>query len=152
MRTKILLIICLVAVMLAFPAAALAAPSSNSEPGGYWYQVKRGDTLASIARKTGVPMDAIIGVNGIYNRNQIWAGTWLWIPRSDKPPVEPAPTPTCRTKVTVHRGDTLAAIARKYGVSVWSLAKNNGIKNPNVIYVGQRLCIPWPGVPSGGRP
>jgi LysM repeat protein len=151
MRVKIFLVICLVAVMLATPAAALASPDSAATPDGFWYQVKRGDTLSSISRKLGVPVDAIAAVNGIVNVNRIWAGTWLWIPESHRPPTPP-PGPTCRTKITVHRGDTLAAIARKYGVSVWSLAKNNGIKNPNVIYVGQRLCIPWPGVPSGGRP
>jgi lysozyme len=134
-------------LLAALPVAAAATTSSNNIPGGYWYQVKRGDTLASIAHKTGVPADAIAGANGIHNVNQIWTGTWLWIPKFDTPPVKPPPGQTCRTKVTVKRGDTLAAIARKYGVSVWSLARNNGIVNPNVIYVGQRLCIPWPGVP-----
>jgi len=152
MRVKILLVVCLVAVMLAAPAAAAAAPESHGAPGGYWYQVRRGDTLAAISRRTGVPMDAIAGANGLVNINRIWAGTWLWIPKFDTPPVEPPPGQTCRTKITVRRGDTLSAIARKYGVSVWSLARNNGISNPDRIYVGQRLCIPWPGVPSGGHP
>ena len=148
MRVKTLLLLCLVAILLAaFPVAAAAAPDDNGIPGGYWYQVKRGDTLASIARKTGVPMDAIAGANGVVNINRIWTGAWLWIPKFDTPPVEPPPGQTCRTRITVKRGDTLAAIARKYGVSVWSLARNNGIMNPNMIYVGQRLCIPWPGVP-----
>jgi LysM repeat protein len=147
MRVKVLLVVCLVAVLLAVPAAAAAAPAPSGEPGGYWYQVKRGDTLASISHKTSVPADAIAGANGLVNVNRIWTGTWLWIPKFDTPPVGPPPGATCRTKVTVHRGDTLAAIARKYGVTVASLAKNNGIKNVNLIYPGQRLCIPWPGVP-----
>jgi len=148
MRVKLILFLCVLAVMLATPAVALAAaPPAGGEPGGYWYQVKRGDTLAAIARKTGVPMDAIAGANGIVNINRIWAGTWLWIPKFDTPPVQPPPGQTCRTKITVKPGDTLAAIARKYGVTVWNLAKNNGIKNVNLIYVGQRLCIPWPGTP-----
>ncbi len=148
MRVKMILVLCVLAVMLAAPAAALAAtPAPGGAPGGYWYQVKHGDTLAAIARKTGVPMDAISGANGLVNINRIWAGTWLWIPKFDTPPVQPPPGPTCRTKITVQRGDTLAAIARKYGVTVASLAKNNGIQNVNVIHVGQRLCIPWPGTP-----
>lgn len=42
----------------------------------------------------------------------------------------------------VNRGDSLAAIARAYSVSVDELARNNGIANPNIIYVGQRLVIP----------
>lgn len=41
----------------------------------------------------------------------------------------------------VRRGDTLSAIAKKYGTTVDKLVKDNGIKNPNLIYAGQRLII-----------
>jgi LysM repeat protein len=143
-RTKVLLVLCVALVLSLIPAAAAAAPDQSS--GGFWHLVKRGQTLASISRMYGVPMDAIAAVNGLVNINQIWTGTYLWIPTEHKPPTPP-PGPTCRTKYTVKRGDTLAGIANRYGVSVWKLAQNNGIKNINRIYTGQRLCIPWPGVP-----
>ena len=42
---------------------------------------------------------------------------------------------------TVKKGDTLSAIAKKYNVSVNSLVQKNGIKDPNLIYVGQRIEI-----------
>ena len=42
----------------------------------------------------------------------------------------------------VQRGETLYSIARRYGVDVWTIARANGIANPNRIYVGQRLTIP----------
>ena len=42
----------------------------------------------------------------------------------------------------VHPGDSLAAIAKAYSVSLTDLIQNNGIANPNIIYVGQRLVIP----------
>ncbi len=42
----------------------------------------------------------------------------------------------------VRRGDTLSAIALKYGVSFWEIARANGIWNPNLIFVGQVLFIP----------
>lgn len=42
---------------------------------------------------------------------------------------------------TVQRGDTLSAIARKYGTSVTKIVKDNGIINPNLIYPGQKLII-----------
>lgn len=48
------------------------------------------------------------------------------------------------TYYTVKKGDTLWAIAKKYlgdGSKCWNLAKLNGIKNPNLIYVGQKLKI-----------
>lgn len=43
---------------------------------------------------------------------------------------------------TVERGDTLSKIARAFGTSVAVLAELNGITNPNLIYVGQKIKIP----------
>ena len=43
---------------------------------------------------------------------------------------------------TVQRGETLASIAAKYGVTVADIVAANGISNPNMIAVGQELVIP----------
>jgi len=43
---------------------------------------------------------------------------------------------------TVKRGDTLTAIAKKYGTTVQKLVTLNGIANPDVIKVGQKLTVP----------
>lgn len=65
-------------------------------------------------------------------------------------PTAPAPTPAAPapTKVapalktyTVKSGDTLSAIAGKYGTTVSAIAKLNNIKNVNLIKVGQKLKI-----------
>ena len=42
----------------------------------------------------------------------------------------------------VQWGETLASIARKYGVTVRRLVEANGLESANVIYTGQRLTIP----------
>lgn len=42
---------------------------------------------------------------------------------------------------TVKSGDTLSAIAKKYGTTYQKIAKDNGISNPNKIYPGQKLVI-----------
>ncbi len=42
---------------------------------------------------------------------------------------------------TVKAGDTLTAIAKKYKTTVKAIAKKNGIKDVNKIYVGQKLKI-----------
>ena len=42
---------------------------------------------------------------------------------------------------TVKSGDTLFAIAKKYNTTVNKIAKDNNIKNVNLIYVGQKLKI-----------
>ncbi len=41
----------------------------------------------------------------------------------------------------VQRGDTLYSIARRYGTTVSALVQANGLRNPNRIYVGQRLIV-----------
>lgn len=43
--------------------------------------------------------------------------------------------------VRVH--DTLSTIAARSGTSIWTLAQANHIRNVNLIFVGQRLCIPY---------
>jgi LysM repeat protein len=144
MRVKILVILCVALLLAVFPASAAASTAHPS--GGFWHLIRWGETLASISRMYGVPMSSIAGVNGLVNINRIWAGTYLYIPTAYHPP-PPPPGPTCRTKVTVRRGDTLADIAWAYGVSVWKLAEANCIGNINLIYPGQRLCIPWAGLP-----
>ena len=45
------------------------------------------------------------------------------------------------TYYTVKRGDTLTAIARDYGTTLAKLKSLNGIKNANLIYVGQKIRV-----------
>lgn len=52
------------------------------------------------------------------------------------------------TIYVVRRGDTLSNIARRYNTTVYTLVQLNGIRNPNLIYIGQRLRVPAPS--SGG--
>ena len=56
-------------------------------------------------------------------------------------PVLADDNPTPRTHI-VAAGDTLLAISQQYGVSVDELMAANGLDNPNLIYIGQRLTIP----------
>lgn len=42
---------------------------------------------------------------------------------------------------TVRKGDTLIAIANRWGVSVLDLVSWNDIRNPDLIYAGQTLVI-----------
>ena len=45
------------------------------------------------------------------------------------------------TMHTVKKGDTLSAIAKRYGCSVQQLMKWNGLKNANALRIGQRLRV-----------
>jgi len=123
------------------------------------YVVKPGDSLAWIAQKYGVSMQALAAQNGIWNINIIYVGQVLTIPGcSTAPaptatavpavtatPATPTPTPTAGMMpktYTVKPGDSLSAIAAHFGVDVYYLAQMNGIWNINIIYVGQVLVIP----------
>ena len=49
---------------------------------------------------------------------------------------------------SVKKGDTLSQIAAKYGTTYQAIAAFNGIKNPNVIRVGQKIKIPASTAPA----
>ena len=58
----------------------------------------------------------------------------------------PAPAqPSGEVVYTVKAGDTLSAIAAKYGTTYQKIADYNGIANPNLIHVGQKIKIPTAG-------
>lgn len=42
---------------------------------------------------------------------------------------------------TVKKGDTLSAIANRYGTTYQAIARLNNLSNPNKIYIGQKLKI-----------
>ena len=61
----------------------------------------------------------------------------------DTTPEEPAaPEQTAETVYTVKYGDTLSGIAAEYETTYQDLAAYNGIENPNLIFVGQKIRIP----------
>jgi len=121
----------------------VAAPAPA--PAGCVYTVRYGDTISGIAYKYGVSISAIMRANRIINPNRIYAGQRLVIPCAPQPPPAPAPG---GTYYTVQRGDTLAKIAMRFGVSTWSIVQANNLANPHLIYPGQRLYIPGASAPT----
>jgi LysM repeat protein len=61
--------------------------------------------------------------------------------------------PAGAASITVKPGDTISGLADRYGVSVNSLLKENGIRNSNHVEVGQTLRLPSGarGVVSAGK-
>ena len=66
-----------------------------------------------------------------------------WCKKIDgKPTPTPTPDPKPSTQYyTVKSGDTLSGIAKKFGTTVAKLAQLNEIKDPNKIYVGQKIRL-----------
>ncbi len=106
---------------------------------GFFYRVQPGDTLSRIAVRFGVSVWSLVSCNGIANPNRIFAGQLLTIPKGGVP--VPPPGPGACTTYVVRFGDTLSAIARRFGTTVWALAAANGISNPNFIWPGQVLRV-----------
>lgn len=90
-------------------------------------EVKKGDTLYSIAKRYDMSISELIELNGIDSPNQLYVGQVL--------------KTTSNKYYTVKRGDTLASIARKYGTTYQSLAQKNNIKPPYVLNVGQKIVV-----------
>lgn len=65
------------------------------------------------------------------------------------PAPAPQPTPPQTQTYTVQAGDTLTAIAGRYGTTVAALVGANNIADPNLIYTGQVLTIPGAGAAGG---
>lgn len=66
--------------------------------------------------------------------------------------LQPAQAATCTTWYTVQKGDTLAKIGAKFGVSWQYLADLNNLANPNKIYAGQVLCVSTTGTAPAPGP
>ena len=110
----------------------------TTEDGYTIYTVVSGDTLSAIAKKYGTTVDAIASLNGITDVNKIYVGQKLKIPNGSGS----SGSTESYTYYTVVSGDTLSAIAKKYGTTVSAIVSLNGIADANKIYVGQVLKIP----------
>jgi lipoprotein-anchoring transpeptidase ErfK/SrfK len=139
-RSWLALLVALIIASMVFPSFASAASRVHV--------VKRGENLTRIAVRYGTSVSAIMKTNGIRNRNYIYVGQRLRIPGSSGGGTSRGSGGGGSVHV-VKRGQTLAGIARLYGRSVAAFVSANGLRNPNRIYVGQRLRIPGKG--GGGN-
>ena len=113
------------------------------------YTIRSGDTLSSIASRYHTTVAALASTNHISNPNVIYAGQNITVPDSySTTPAAPAQTSSGSVSYTVKSGDTLSGIASRYGTTVAAIASRNGISNPNLISVGQRLTIPTNSAPA----
>ena len=93
----------------------------------------------------------INGING--NVDCDWMYPDAPGPVKPETPAEPEKPAVPEEEVyTVKSGDTLSEIASKYNTTYQKLAEYNGIQNPNLIYVGQKIRIPGTAAkPASGK-
>lgn len=106
------------------------------------YTVKSGDTLSAIAAKYGTTYQALASANSISNPNDIYVGQVIKVSATATAASSQAASSTnSNGNYTVKSGDTLYGIALANGLNWQTLAKQNGISDPNDIFVGQKLSL-----------
>ncbi|MFA5807673.1 MAG: LysM peptidoglycan-binding domain-containing protein [bacterium] len=135
----------------------------RAEPGD-GVTVRKGDTLARLAKRHGVRVKELASANGLNPTSKLKVGAHLVLPepagaaesRTAQAAVPKAPGGTkssasadaardVRKRITrykVHKGDTLDQIARVYGVTVDRLADRNRLKKGQLLRQGVVLVIP----------
>jgi len=133
----------------------LFALADTTAPASATHTVKQGDTLENIARNFNISLAELVSVNP----QILKAGMKLTIPQpagaTDTSGTSTGSTTGTTTDTTadsttggqpvtytVKPGDTLSAIALRFGKTVKAIADANQIPDPNLIFVGQVLKIP----------
>ncbi len=112
------------------------------------YTVQPNDTLGKIALDHQVSLDELVAANaGLINDPGLIQSGWeLIIPgaltgtRRGAPPSGDGVT-----SYTVEANDTLAALATRWGTTLDAIVELNGIANPSLIFIGQRIRRPGAG-------
>ena len=101
--------------------------------------MRKGDTLARLAKRHGVRVKELASANGLKPTSKLKVGASLVLPESAGAGRDVRKR---ATRYKVHKGDTLDQIARVYGVTVDRLADRNGLKKNQPRRLGLVLVIP----------
>ena len=127
------------------PAAA-PAPAAAPSGGGGSYTVQVGDTLSSLAARSGVSVQTLAANNGLDPAGLLIAGSSLNLggggaaPAATSAPASAGPAPQGAYKVRA--GDTLGNLAAQEGVSAEAMAAMNGLDPNGVLLEGTVLKLP----------
>jgi penicillin-binding protein 2 len=131
-------------------AASAASRTASAKPESY--TVRSGDSLTSVAAKYGLSISDLAAANNLNDDAELQIGQTLTIAKGGGAAARPAPqtSSTNAGRYTVRRGDTLSAIARRFGVSVNSLRVWNNLTGSNLL-TGVQLVVSGEPLPAGTR-
>lgn len=122
----------------------LQIPERKVKPNTEVYIVQRGDSLSLLANHCNCSVRELRELNSLVG-DQIQIGQRLLLPTNGAPRTSQtsngSPLREGETLYVVRRGDTLSAIAQRYGMRLHELASLNGITRADNIREGQRLRI-----------
>ncbi|MEI6157657.1 MAG: LysM peptidoglycan-binding domain-containing protein, partial [Atribacterota bacterium] len=113
----------------------------------FFYEVKSGDNLWTIAKRYGVPVKTLLQDNNLPENAVLQIGQKIKINSSKMngsvslPGVTSQPRGKTRTIHVIQNGDSLWAISRIYGVSIKSILQVNNLKEDSVLPIGMKLSI-----------
>jgi LysM repeat protein len=143
--------------VLTIPTAAAATVAVVPAPVVGTHTVVSGDTVWALARTYGSTVQAITSANALDSRATIRVGQVLSVPGatgtsapSGGAAAAPAPAPAATVTHTVVSGDTVSALATRYGSSVQAITSANSLNAGAMIRIGQVLTIP--GATAGAAP
>ena len=113
----------------------------------YWYRVRRGDTLSRIARRNKTTVSNLRRSNRMQGRSLIRVGQKLKVP-TRKLAAVPIKSKAKKARILpeqhkITKGETLAKLSRRYGVSVSKIKTLNNLKG-STIHVGRSLRLKAP--------
>lgn len=106
------------------------------------YRVVAGDTVSSISQRFGLSTAAVLALNGLSWKSTIFPGQVLALTTA---PVKATGTPAAVTsagRYSIVKGDTISAIAARFGVSTQSILDANRLTWTSIVYPGQTILIP----------
>lgn len=132
--------------------SALATHEASGKAFATWYPytIKPRESLAKVAKRAGLSTKALLKANGLSSRRKIIAGTRILVPHSKGVKDEqiaafagPTIVEIVNRRARYHKvkkRDSLAKIAKRWGVSTRTLRRWNSLKS-NKVKRGQRLLV-----------
>lgn len=108
------------------------------------YRMRLGDHYIQLAITLGLDVDALRAENGLWHTQVVPPGVVLRLPPQGRRTAAPPATPRVHR---VRKGETLGAVAQRYGTTVAELQRVNRLRS-TTIQVGQTLQVPH--VAGGG--
>ncbi len=121
--------------------------STPPQPAFVYHQVKKGETLSTIARRYHTSVNSIMGTNHLKHSSYIVAGKRLKIPQRGMVVTraqKSTPSPDVwNQKHVVKSGDSLWIIAKRYGTTTQRIQEMNHLSTTN-LSINQVLKVPSP--------
>ena len=140
---------------------SLPTVQTPPDPAYLRHKVKRGETLAKIARRYGVSVGELARANRLGTKSKVHRGQVLRVPNADVATLYRSPAAAKSSSVSngasgggvysgirtvrIRPGDTLSTIAERHGTDVRTLRALNNLRPREHIRAGGTLKVPKQG-------